>query len=171
MTTPSLTRYVRAPGMLLPLFLLACGPRIAEPVTVVAPGRARIDLHMRVTTEFDPKARAACEAGVTGALHYHGFVLDPGGVRVEVDVALLRDFMAGTASFADVPAQGLPGTPPTTTSMVDPGLTADLSARVYVSGAPPRVLRTGGSAQRAACVIAAEHFATALVDVVGAAPR
>jgi hypothetical protein len=170
MTTHSLPRYVRAPGILLTLFLLACGRRIAEPVTAVAPDHAKIDLHTRVMTEADPKVRAACEAGVTSALRYHGFILDPAGVRVEVDVTVLRDFGLGTATFADAPVQGVTGTPPTTQPARDPEQTADLNARVYVSGRPPRVLHTGGSAPRAACGFAAERFATALVEALGAAP-
>ena len=170
MTTHPLPRYVRAPAILLTMLLLACSRRVATPVAAVAPDRAKIDLHLRVMTEADPKARDACEAGVKGALRYHGFVLDSGGVRVEVDVAVLRDFTAGTPSFGDAPVQGLTGTPPTTPPILNPGQSADLSARVYVPGGPPRVVHTGGSAHHAACAFAAERFANALVEALGASP-
>ena len=155
----------------LPLLASCGGPREpAAPAAVVAPDHARIDLHLRVMTEADAKARAVCEAGVAGVLRYHGFVLDPGGVRVDVDVDVLRDVVAGTPSFGDAPVQVQYNTPSPAPPSTEPGQNAELDARVYVSGAPPRVLRAAGSAQAAACAVAAERFATALVEALGATP-
>jgi hypothetical protein len=139
----------------------------AAPAALVAPDRTRIDLHLRVTTEADAKARAVCEADVTGVLRHHGFVLDPSGVRVDVNVAVLREVVPGTPSFA-VPTVYNTLEPPA--RPVDPGENADLNARVYVPGTTPRVLHTGGAAQTAACAVAADRFATLLVEALRAAP-
>ena len=149
MTTHPLPRYVRAPAILLTMLLLACSRRVATPVAAVAPDRAKIDLHLRVMTEADPKARDACEAGVKGALRYHGFVLDSGGVRVEVDVAILRDFTAGTPSFADAPVQGLTGTPPTTPPILESGAERGPQRPGVRHGGPAQGVAHGG--QRTPC--------------------
>jgi hypothetical protein len=156
---------LRLPVVLAAVLLASCSP---PRVAVVAPDHAGIDLHLRVVTEAGPRARADCEAGIAGVLLHHGFVLGPGGSRVDMEAWVMRDFPAGVPTFAVDVAQASAYTPQIPRPSADPDLTTDLTARVYGPGPSPRVLLASATAQRQSCAAAAERFAGALVDAVGA---
>jgi hypothetical protein len=176
MNMPSLAERACTLGILFTTALLPACARTQTPIETADPAEPppepvgpRIDLHVSVIGEVDPRAHDACEAGVTGTLRRHGFVVDRGGVRVDVEVALLRDYTPGAPSFAPAPAVTGPHGVPMATGPYsgDPEGDADLTARVYLSGAAFRVLRAGATASVGACAVAAERFVPLLTQALG----
>jgi hypothetical protein len=146
------------------LLLAACGHPGAT-VAAVAGERTGIDLRVTFVTPVDTRTRVACEAGVVAVLLHHGFVVDPAGTPIAVEVILVYDpaanVPAGTMGPDQLPEYGnVPIRSPG-----DAGSTAELTARIGLAGAP-RTIRTAGAAQGLACNAAAERLAAGLAGVL-----
>lgn len=176
----------RHTAFVLSLLVGGCTPRPA----VVPTNLPGIDLAPVTLAEAEPAVREACEQSIRRALLRRGFGVDPGGIRVNVEVSFWQDpgisatngGAAGDLSVAQ--PYSLSGSISPLTR--DTGYTADLTATVRVTPAPRTVLTsgsasyrqqlqdirpTGGPSRISACAIAAERFAEAMMEVVNHASR
>jgi hypothetical protein len=169
----------------LSLLLGGCASRPA----IVPADSAAIDLAPVTLAEAEPAVRESCERSIQQALLRHGFMVDPAGLRVEVEVSFWQDSGLGASGAyggdlgvtSDLRTSGsiAPATQQT-------GYTADLTATLRLTPAPRTVLTsgtasytrqlqdlrpTGGPSRISACAIAAERFAEAMVEVVNNASR
>jgi hypothetical protein len=136
-------------------------------VATVAPEHAKIDLRLTFVALVDARVRVACEAGINSVLRHHGFLLEPTGTRVALDVVLVYD-PSTNAPFGDPePGQGVWNINAPPSSPADASSTADLTAKIGRDGEPQKVVRTAGTGHGLACAAAAERLAAGLADALG----
>lgn len=145
-----------AASLVLLALLPACQPsslsELPPPIPQVA--RARIHLHVDVLTKIDPRTRGACVDDIIATFRSHGFVLDPEGPRVDMEVTLLHDPEAFPV------LENLSSLSPSVTIPVQrqPALSAEITAKVQTGPDQHKVLRAAGSAQQVPCAAAAERL-------------
>lgn len=167
--------------VLFPILLAACAPRSAS----APPRQAGIDLAPITLSEAEPAVRESCEASVHRALSHQGFLLDPGGPRVEVEASFWQDSQLGaTPGTYDLDVDtlvqsGATASPGARRSSYTADLTATIhlgsrSLKVMTSGVVSSMVQgdsarpTGGPSRSLACDVAAERLAAAMVEVMNA---
>ena len=167
----------------LSLLLGGCATRPA----IVPADSAAVDLAPITLAEAEPAVRASCEQSIERALLRHGFRVDPVGPRVEIEVGFWQDpGLDGPGEQDQLDSSHVGAGGPGALVSRRTRSAADLTAIVHIGSSKQKVLTsgsaedteqiqnsapTGGRARGAACAMAAERFADALVEVMSNASR